>query len=290
MQWKSKSFRFLAFLIEKVKTSIQANSLDSVDGSKLTMESKFHKLEEEIKALGNCYKEIHKDIQVLNSKLDKLVDVDRKMMEQRQENGQLKRKIKDWEEVAIEFYCLMERTLGYSDLNEEQRKATERFLSKFEDYVSPVFGLERINPSPGTPFQDRLHQAIGYESISLSDAPPEFVRRCTSWGYRVGSEIIESAQVIVTTLPEIPNEKSFQEKKFAENQEDSMSESQIVPEANYESETRNDNLTPQISSIEASTHAHSLSPVEEETPSQTEITSIQSENPISVQQDKTTDL
>lgn len=153
------------------------------------------------------YQKLHQDIQGVKTSLSNLATDKDELIKLRQENGNLRRKISSMHETTIEFYSLIERTLNQPDINEEYRKATEKFLFAFDGYLSSSLGVDRIVPSPGEPFQDQFHRALGYEALSSGSSSQEFVSSCASWGYRVANwgnptdlGVTKPAEVYVTAV------------------------------------------------------------------------------------------
>ena len=65
------------------------------------------------------------------------------LIEQRQKNGELQRKVQNWEQAAVDFFSLLERAID-CEPNENQQ-LIEKILSEFERTVINL-GLERIIP------------------------------------------------------------------------------------------------------------------------------------------------
>ncbi|MBW4632466.1 MAG: nucleotide exchange factor GrpE [Iphinoe sp. HA4291-MV1] len=121
--------------------------------------------------------------------------VEKMLMEQRQKNGELQRKINHWEQAATEFFHLLERAVDYE--TDEHKLLINRILDGFYHIVINL-GMERIIPQSNESFNESFHEAIDEEE---SEIIPGNVVRCISWGYRIGDKLIEKAKVVVAKLP-----------------------------------------------------------------------------------------
>ncbi|NJM70911.1 MAG: nucleotide exchange factor GrpE [Scytonema sp. RU_4_4] len=121
--------------------------------------------------------------------------VEKMLIEQRQKNGELQRKINHWEEGATEFFRLLERAVDYE--TDENRLLINRILYGFNRIVVNL-GMERIIPQQNESLNENFHEAIDEEE---SDIIPGSIVRCMSWGYRIGDKLIEKAKVIVAKSP-----------------------------------------------------------------------------------------
>lgn len=122
-------------------------------------------------------------------------NIEKILIEQRQKNGELKRKIQDWEQAAIDFFQLLERAIEYD--RSENKQSIEKILSEFERTVINL-GLERINPQQNESLNEKFHEAVTEEE---SNYPPGNILKCTSWGYRIGDNVIKKAKVVVAKPP-----------------------------------------------------------------------------------------
>lgn len=176
---------------------------------KQSMDSKFQNSQKGATLPETYYRELHQSVLEVKRELSKLVTTKEELIALRQENGRLRGKLDEVQEASTEFYGLIERTLNQPGIHEEYRKATEKLLSNFNKYLSAVFGVGTITPSPGDPFQDKKHQAVGYEPLSSTSVSVEFVQNCVNWGYTIKNwgdptvlETIKPAGVTVTALTE----------------------------------------------------------------------------------------
>lgn len=124
-------------------------------------------------------------------------------MKQRQEKGELIREIKRWQETAIEFFQLLERALYFE--NDENKRLIEKILSEYARILS-LRGLDRIIPQSGEPLSEKHHKAIAEE---VSDIESGNITRCERWGYKIGSEVLEKAEVLISKLSMPENEQTI---------------------------------------------------------------------------------
>ncbi|NMG20796.1 hypothetical protein [Brasilonema bromeliae] len=88
--------------------------------------------------------ELYHKLEQTLEELDSLKNsVENMLMEQRQKNGELQRKINCWEQSAIDFFRLLERAVDYE--TDERRLLINRILYGFNDLVNNL-GIERIIP------------------------------------------------------------------------------------------------------------------------------------------------
>ncbi|MBP5973750.1 nucleotide exchange factor GrpE [Brasilonema sp. CT11] len=117
--------------------------------------------------------------------------VETMLMEQRQKNGELQRKINYWEQSAIEFFRLLERAVDYE--TDEHKLLINRILNGYNGIFMNL-GMERIIPQEKESLSERFHEAIDEEE---SDIIPGNIVRCISWGYKIGDKVLEKAKVVV---------------------------------------------------------------------------------------------
>ncbi|OLP19992.1 nucleotide exchange factor GrpE [Leptolyngbya sp. 'hensonii'] len=120
--------------------------------------------------------------------------MDELLIRQRQENANLKREVEDWVASVIHFFRLLERALIYEQ-GLDSRATLEKLLQEFAHTCS-TRGLERILPVANDTLDARFHAVIGEEAVS--EQPSGQILRCESWGYRLGSTVIERAKVVIT--------------------------------------------------------------------------------------------
>jgi molecular chaperone GrpE (heat shock protein) len=116
---------------------------------------------------------------------------DKILIEQRQKDGELQRKIQDWEKAAIDFFVLLERAIDCE--SNDNRRSIEKILAEFEHTIINL-GLERIVPQQDELLNERFHEAVEEEESAIA---PGNILRCTNWGYRIGDNVIQKAKVIV---------------------------------------------------------------------------------------------
>ncbi len=132
-------------------------------------------------------------VQELHNKVKQYLD--KILIEQRQKDGELLRKIQAWEQAAIEFFRMLERAIDCE--TDENKRSIEKILSEFERTVINL-GLERIIPQHNESLNEKFHEAVEEEE---SDIVPGNILRCAGWGYRIGDNIIQKAKVVVAKAP-----------------------------------------------------------------------------------------
>ncbi|MBD2434367.1 MULTISPECIES: nucleotide exchange factor GrpE [Fischerella] len=145
--------------------------------------------------------------ETLNSQIQEMKIQLKEIMDQRQELGNLRRKIEGWQDFAVDFLKYMERTLELlPNSNSENEQYSQQLISKvlkdFEKHVYLNFGLERISPSPGDDLDENLHQAV--EEKESTEVQPGKILDCKEWGYRINGELYQDkrAKVILAKPPE----------------------------------------------------------------------------------------
>lgn len=131
--------------------------------------------------------------------------IENEMLTHRQELSRQRKQLKLWQTGLVEFYQLFERTLELKEeLQPEYRRAIEKTLDDFSRLIRPL-GLDPIVPRKGDEFNDRIHHALGAEESSSEK--PGSILKCTKWGFRMGSTVLEPATVIlaseITTKPNV---------------------------------------------------------------------------------------
>ena len=132
-------------------------------------------------------------VQELHDKVKQYLD--KILIEQRQKDGELQRKILAWEQAAIDFFGLLERAIDCE--NHENRRSIEKILSEFERTVFNL-GLERIIPQYDESLNEKFHEAVEEEE---SDLVLGNILRCIEWGYRIGENVFQKAKVVVAKTP-----------------------------------------------------------------------------------------
>jgi molecular chaperone GrpE (heat shock protein) len=141
-------------------------------------------------------KELYDKLEQTLAELDNFRNsVEKMLMEQRQINGELQRKINHWEQAATEFFCLLERAVDYE--TDENTRLINRILDGFAGIVMNV-GMERIIPQPNESLNENFHEAIAEEESNII---PGNIVKCVSWGYKIGDKMIEKAKVVVAKSP-----------------------------------------------------------------------------------------
>ena len=133
--------------------------------------------------------------------------IEDELMDQRQETSGLRQQVELWRNGLVDFYRLFERTLdSENDLQPDYRRAVKKTLDDFSRIIRPL-GLDPICPEVGDEFNDRIHQAIGAEENR--DVEPGAVLRCTKWGFRMGSTVLEPASVVLARQPNAERDSSL---------------------------------------------------------------------------------
>ncbi|WP_017317532.1 nucleotide exchange factor GrpE [Mastigocladopsis repens] len=144
----------------------------------------------------SAIKELYDKLEQTLGELDDFRNsVEKMLMEQRQKNGELQRKIHHWEQATTEFFRLLERAVDYE--TDENRRLINRILDGFAHTVMDL-GMERIIPQADESLNESFHEAVDEEE---SDIIPGNIVRCVSWGYRIGDKLLEKAKVVVAKSP-----------------------------------------------------------------------------------------
>jgi molecular chaperone GrpE (heat shock protein) len=137
-------------------------------------------------------KELYEKLEQTLGELDSLKNsTENMLMDLRQKNGELQRKINCWEQSSVEFFRLLERAYDYE--TDEHRLLINRLLYGFNDLVQKL-GIDRIIPQANDFLHESFHEAIDEEQ---SDIITGNIVRCISWGYRIGDKVLEKAKVVV---------------------------------------------------------------------------------------------
>ncbi|GEM_PF-3420794 len=183
------------FIDEKLKDSIEVsirevltdyivNSIDIDDPKQIIRV--YYKNTAAIQENSNAVQKLH---DIIKQYLDKI------LIEQRQKDGELTRKISAWEQAAVDFFILLERAIDCE--SDDNRRSIERIVSEFERTVINL-GLERIIPHNDEPLNEKFHEAVEEEE---SDTLLGNILRCSNWGYRIGDNVIQKAKVVIAKAP-----------------------------------------------------------------------------------------
>ena len=188
-------------------TSNSENQLES-------MAEFFQELKDDIKKTGlQCSKNqfaVEDNTVVAKELKEKFIAVDKAigelLIDQRQNNAKLGRELEDWQKAALEYLEAMERSIimltDYSNPTDKQiheRQMAEKAVLTFFKLFQPL-GLEKIEPSPGDPLDDRLHE--GYQEVETKTIPEGHIVASEGWGYRIGTQIRKRARVTVAKAVE----------------------------------------------------------------------------------------
>jgi molecular chaperone GrpE (heat shock protein) len=148
-------------------------------------------------------KKLHNDIeQEIRGLVESNNSIAKELMELRQEKGNFKRDLENWNESAIEFFQILERGLENEE-NNERRNVMEKNLQEFEMIVKKL-GFSRIVPSTNGKFDSREYECKAEEPSS--GAEEGSILRCDRWGYRSGGEVLQRARVILAKKPANSND------------------------------------------------------------------------------------
>lgn len=142
-------------------------------------------------------KELHIHLEQRIGAIDEIrKSIEEMLIKQRQENGQLRRKANEWEQITVDFFQLLERAI---DTEKDGNKAlVKKIINEFDRLVK-IQGIDRIIPQPNEPINEKFHEGVGVEESS--DIWEGNILRCTQWGYRSGYNVIEKAKVVVAKNP-----------------------------------------------------------------------------------------
>lgn len=104
-------------------------------------------------------------------------------------------------DAILDYYQTLERALEAAP--PERRPVLSKCLTDLDRSMRGV-GLERIDPKPGEPFDDRLCEAKYFEAGSA--LPQGVVASCLRWGFRFGHQVLKPAQVTIAGTGFMPEE------------------------------------------------------------------------------------
>jgi molecular chaperone GrpE (heat shock protein) len=189
---------------------VTANSDNKLD----SMAEFFQELRDDIKKTGlQCSKNqfaVEDNTVVAKELKEKFIAVDKAigelLIDQRQNNAKLGRELEDWQKAALEYLEAMERSIimlrdcsNPTDKQIHDRQMAEKAVLTFFKLFQPL-GLEKIEPSPGDPLDDRLHE--GYQEVETKTIPEGHIVASEGWGYRIGTQIRKRARVTVAKAVE----------------------------------------------------------------------------------------
>lgn len=118
---------------------------------------------------------------------------------ERQEKGNLNRELEAWSEAAIKYFRSLESLLKMDGLPPEQKTLVEKQVNTLEQIIGPL-GLEVIRPGANDLFNEHVHRIVGEEQAT-EFVEPDHIFRCTSWGFRKGATVLQSAEVVLAEAP-----------------------------------------------------------------------------------------
>ncbi|MDZ8108074.1 MAG: nucleotide exchange factor GrpE [Nostoc sp. DedQUE12a] len=135
-------------------------------------------------------------------------EMNTQLITQRQDLGNLQRKIESWQDFAVEFFQYMERTLEIVDDSDSKNEQSSKqiilkVVKDFEKYVNRL-GLERISPSLGDDLDENFHKAI--EERESIDVQAGKIIVCKEWGYRINGKLYEEKRAKVILAKKAPEQ------------------------------------------------------------------------------------
>ncbi|QSJ18552.1 nucleotide exchange factor GrpE [Nostoc sp. UHCC 0702] len=169
-------------------------------------------LAEEIKPLKKTsiqLKSFNEHLNEFNGELINLRKTSQSLIDNLQDNVELREKIMDWAKSSIEIFELFERTINLTNINEDYLKATNKFLDEFSVRSSHV-GLDRIVPDRGSDFDEYLYLEVAPEvDNELSpDVEEGKIVICKKWGYKLEGKVLKKAKVVVAKSLMTENQKN----------------------------------------------------------------------------------
>jgi molecular chaperone GrpE (heat shock protein) len=141
----------------------------------------------------------------LEQMLKRMEEIDTNLLDARQKNGELTRRIDLWVKTSIDYITFFERTLGIDDINEDYRKSVEKSYSEFRRLIEPL-GLDIIKPDVGEKFDGRIHEYISGENSA--DIDKESVIRCIECGFRIGPQVLKKSKVVISIMDDSINKET----------------------------------------------------------------------------------
>lgn len=152
-------------------------------------------LREAVEAEKQAFEEMRQTV------LHDLIDIrqkDMELQETRRECARTASEVKAWQQTTIDYFDYLQRALECYD-EDDPRKPTIGKAADVLDKLTVPRELVRVAPQPGDPFVDEVHQAEKEEESA--EVPPGSVLRCEQWGYRLGSEAVQAARVVLAKAP-----------------------------------------------------------------------------------------
>lgn len=138
--------------------------------------------------LGKYVQSLEEQLQSLRQERDQYAE----------ENGELRNKVKLWQERSLEMFSLLE-DMSKSNLAEEgERQPILQAKKHLAQLVAPL-GVGLIEPAAGDAFDPLLHQA---ENSDHDRSAPLVVQDCLAWGYTLNGEVHTPAKVLVASAEE----------------------------------------------------------------------------------------
>lgn len=194
-------------------------------------------------------KELMKNI--CNLQLQEVNQQFKELMEKRQENKNLEKKIESWQDSAVEFFQFIERTLGLISESDTQKDSTnkesidpklviyKKILKDFERRVNPL-GLHIICPQSSEDVNESLHKVVAEKE--LEEVQEGQIIECQKWGYAINGKLYDNmrAEVIVAKSPE-HNEKANQDIESEKEKLEPSSSKENDPQALAKNSEKPDN-------------------------------------------------
>lgn len=139
--------------------------------------------------------------QMRETVLQDLMDIkhkDLELQEARREFARVESEVQAWQQTTIDYFDYLQRALECYDEDDVRKPVVAKAAEVLDKLIQPR-ELVRIAPSPGDPFVDEVHQAEKEEESGAVE--PGCILRCEQWGYRVGSDVAQSARVVLSKAP-----------------------------------------------------------------------------------------
>lgn len=116
------------------------------------------------------------------------------LIQQRQENMTLRAELQDWQKTVVQHFEYLDRSSNLDDMDDLKRETYLKTARDFARDLRPL-GFEVIEPKPGEPFNESLHEWKGEKD---SELPAEQIVSVDGSGFRIGNRCIKLAPVFVS--------------------------------------------------------------------------------------------
>ena len=111
----------------------------------------------------------------------------------RQEGQRLQNRLDEWSRAFMDHLDDQYRLLSHDGVSADYHAGVERVRGQLVRTLRSL-GLDVVDPAPGEPFDDRLHQAAE-TGAATAEVPAEHVLACLHPGYRRGETVLRRAEV-----------------------------------------------------------------------------------------------